>query len=196
MERLNVSTQISEPPKPRNNGSSNTGVRILKWIDRSVLQRFEQVVMGFGLIVLSAIVFSNVIARYFFDYSPVWADELPRYMMVWITFIGMSYCVRKGEHVTMDVIFEKFSGGLKKKIYLFILIVSFVFSLFLAYQGWGLSQKVFMLKQKSVALQIPMGYIYLAIPIGSILMAKNFAHLIYKNWRSSVLITEIKEKGE
>jgi TRAP-type C4-dicarboxylate transport system permease small subunit len=196
VEQLNTSPESSSPPIIEDQKKDNSGLQLLTWIDRWILEGFEKGIIGLGLIILCIIVFTNVISRYIFDYSPVWGDELPRYMMVWITFIGMAHCVRKGAHVSMDMIFEKLSIKVKKKAYLFILVVSFAFSLLLAYKGWGLSQKVFTLNQKSVALEIPMGYIYLAIPIGALLMAKNFAHLLYQNLTSTELMTEIKEGGE
>ena len=125
----------------------------------------------------------TVITRYFFGYSPDWSDELPRFIVIWITFIGMSYCVRKGEHVVIDVIITKFKGKLKKLLSLIILIICFVTLVYMTFVSYELTAKVFATNQKSVTLNIPMGYVYMAVPIGCFLSTINFLHIIMKNLR-------------
>lgn len=161
-------------------------------LDKWLFLRIEETILGFGLLALSIIVFINVILRYFFDFSPAWSDELPRYMMIWLTFIGMSYCVRKGEHVNIDIVFSKLPPVLKKAVYLAMLMINFVFSVYLVYKGWGLCQKLIALNQLSVSLQIPIGYIFSVLPIGCALMAKNYAHLFFKNIFTPGVSTQIE----
>ena len=38
--------------------------------------------------VMVALVFANVVGRYVFNRSFIWAEELSQYLMVWVTFLG------------------------------------------------------------------------------------------------------------
>lgn len=174
---------------------SNPIIKILSWIDRWIIEVFEKFILSFGLLALSVIVFGIVIARYFLGFSPDWSDELPRFMVVWITFIGMSYCVRQGSHVKIDLFLNKMQGKVKKYINVTILLICFLFFVYLTYLGYNLTMAVFAANQMSVSLDISLGYVYMAIPIGCFLTAKNFLHLLIKNILSKEVIPDLSERG-
>ncbi len=160
---------------------SNRSLRLFKWIDRWVIEGIEKFIIAAGLLVLSTIVVGTVITRYFFGYSPDWSDELPRFIVIWVTFIGMSYCVRKGEHVVIDVLLNKLKVKLKKYLAMFILILCFLSFIYMTFIGYEMAKNIFATNQKSVTLGISMGYVYMAVPVGCLLTAKNFLHIIFKN---------------
>ena len=53
--------------------------------------------------VMAVLVFANVVSRYSFNHSIIWVEELTRYMMVWVGFIGSGLVLRFGAHVAVDV---------------------------------------------------------------------------------------------
>ena len=53
---------------------------------------------------MTLVTFTQVIARYVFNYSFVWALELTGVMFAWLIFIGMSYGVRVGAHIGVDAL--------------------------------------------------------------------------------------------
>ncbi|CAH1651771.1 TRAP transporter small permease [Hyphomicrobiales bacterium] len=55
-----------------------------------------------------ALVFANAVARYVFDYSIHVADELPRFMFVWLTFIGAAVAHRQSLHLGMKFVITSF----------------------------------------------------------------------------------------
>ncbi|MFN8722254.1 MAG: TRAP transporter small permease, partial [Rhodospirillales bacterium] len=57
-------------------------------LDR-VLVRVNQAILIALLAAMSVIVFANVMLRFLTDVSIVWAEEAARYMMIWLTFLGM-----------------------------------------------------------------------------------------------------------
>nr|WP_286181258.1 TRAP transporter small permease [Bacillus sp. ISL-37] len=167
-----------------------------KWIDKWVFEAAEKFVVAFGLLALSIIVCAIVVTRYFFDYSPDWSDELPRFLLVWITFFGMSYCVRKGEHVVIDVLFNKLNGKIKKTFYMLIVGICFLFFVYMTYIGYQMTVRFFTSSQTSVALGISMGYMYLAVPLGCFLTAKNYLHIIIRNIVNAQLHTDLDERRD
>ena len=52
---------------------------------------------------------ANVLLRYVFSIGSVWAQELEWHLMVPICLFGMSYALRHGEHVRVDVLFQYFT---------------------------------------------------------------------------------------
>ncbi len=59
------------------------------------------------------IVANNVILRYLFHIGPIALQELEWHLMSPIALIGMSYCMRHGEHVRVDILYEKFSTAVQ-----------------------------------------------------------------------------------
>ena len=59
-------------------------------------------------IVLAAAIFVivvvAVIARYGFGQAVSWTEEVPRYLLIWVSFLGAAVCVLKREHVGFDVL--------------------------------------------------------------------------------------------
>ncbi len=55
---------------------------------------------------LFLIVVAAVVARYGFGQAVSWTEEVPRYLLIWISFLGAAACVLKREHVGFDVLFN------------------------------------------------------------------------------------------
>ncbi len=70
---------------------------------KTVLEKFEQYFTGLILIAITFILFANVVLR-FFGISLEWAEEVARYGIIWVTFIGGSICIYKGGHIRVDAI--------------------------------------------------------------------------------------------
>ena len=55
---------------------------------------------------LFVIVVAAIVARYGFGQAVSWTEEVPRYLLIWISFLGAAVCVLKREHVGFDVLFN------------------------------------------------------------------------------------------
>jgi TRAP-type mannitol/chloroaromatic compound transport system permease small subunit len=60
-------------------------------------------------LILALVMGANVLLRYGFSLGWIWTQELEWHILVPLTLIGMSYALRHGEHVRVDVLFAKFS---------------------------------------------------------------------------------------
>src|SRR5690625_117190 len=179
-----------------NNNLNLTGKkiqRILVPIDKWTFELIEKIIVASTLLTLSILVFALIVIRYTLGISPEWSDELPRYLMVWLTFVGMSYCVRLGDHVTIDFLLQKLKGKFLKFFSIGILTICFIFSLVLLFYGYLLFSQVLYSGQTSISLGVSMAYVYVSIPIGALLMSKNFLHLIILNILSDEVILSLKE---
>ncbi|NMA99071.1 MAG: TRAP transporter small permease [Phyllobacteriaceae bacterium] len=73
--------------------------------DISKDSRLVRLILAFSAILVAAIVivtFGQVILRYFFNAPQTWAEEVGRYLFVWITLIGASVAVARDNHIRLD----------------------------------------------------------------------------------------------
>jgi TRAP-type mannitol/chloroaromatic compound transport system permease small subunit len=86
--------------------------RIISWLALAVA-----LVMG-----------ANVFLRYGFSIGEIWAQELEWHLLVPLTLVGMSYALRHGEHVRVDVLFVTFSDRTKHLINAISAVLAMIFS--------------------------------------------------------------------
>ena len=139
-----------------------------------LLNRFEEFFCGMALLTTTIVLFLNVVLRYVFKSSTSWAEELIKYLMIWIAFIGGSICVRQGKHVSIDFFYEFLSIKSKKVLAIIIHLIAIMFCSVMVYYGFKIILFIMKTGQVSPALQIPMWIPYLAIPLGFVLMLLRF----------------------
>jgi TRAP-type mannitol/chloroaromatic compound transport system permease small subunit len=98
-------------------------------------------------LVLALVMGANVLLRYGFSLGWIWAQELEWHLMVPICLFGMSYALRHGEHVRVDILFSKFSHRTKHAIDVFAAALAMAFCaivilLSIAYvnQSWSIGE--------------------------------------------------------
>src|SRR5690554_6964649 len=62
------------------------------------------------LAAMCIMVFSNVVLRHFFDSGINIAEELSRFMFIWLTFLGAIVAMREGGHLGVDMLVRRLSG--------------------------------------------------------------------------------------
>jgi TRAP-type transport system small permease protein len=63
-----------------------------------------------------AIIVFTVISRYVFNFVLSWSEEVPRYLLIWISFLGAAVCVDLKDHIAFDYFYKRFSGPLRRAI--------------------------------------------------------------------------------
>ena len=75
--------------------------RVLEWITAIV----KYVMLVHDLVIFFITTFT-VFTRYLLNYVPSWSEEIPRYLLVWITYLGAALAVKYKEHISLDVFFN------------------------------------------------------------------------------------------
>ena len=138
---------------------------------------------------MAVLVFVNVVCRYVFNFSLIWVEELTRYMMVWLGFLGSGLVLRFGAHVAVDFFQDLLPPGAARALRA-VIVLSLVLT-FAAMAWLGVRYVAFAWEQETAVLNWSTGAIYLAVPIGAALM---LAHLAFVA-RKFVAAREF-EKGE
>ena len=144
-----------------------------------ILEKIEEHIIGIGLLASILLVFANVVLRYIFKSSSTWIEEVVRYLIIWVTFIGSAICFRKGSHMGIDLIFSLTKGRVKKGIEIFGLVASFLFMVFLF--KYGLELVLFTKKtgQITPAIEIKLFWIYIGIPLGAFLSGMDILMVLF-----------------
>jgi TRAP-type C4-dicarboxylate transport system permease small subunit len=136
-----------------------------------LVQRIESVttkICTYLLVVMSVIVVVQVFSRYLFNYSFVWAEELVRYLMIWMVMIGSALVQSKNDHIRIDF-FPRLAGPRGRRIMETVFrLCTLVFLTIIIYKG--VQASYFNRLFESSGLRISMFWPSLAIPFGGILI--------------------------
>ena len=113
----------------------------------------------------------QIITRYVLNNPSTVSEDLLIFSFVWMALLGSAYVFGKRDHMTMVFFKEKFQAkDPKRKIALDILaeLVVMIFSALVLVLG-GVQISNLAMGQISPALGIPMGYIYLALPLSGVI---------------------------
>ena len=131
--------------------------------------------LGWVLVVLMSVAVLNVLWQVFTRFvladPSSFTDELARYLLIWIGLLGASYAAGMQMHLAIDLLPAKLTG--RPRFYLSALIEAcvFLFALsVLVVGGTYLVALTLTLGQTSAALHVPLGYVYLALPLSGLLM--------------------------
>ncbi|NLK18932.1 MAG: TRAP transporter small permease [Synergistaceae bacterium] len=109
--------------------------------------------------------------RYVFHNSLSWSEELARYVFLWQTWVGASFAVRLRRHLRVEMLADLLKGRARQWYELFIFLVWFAFSVFIAWQGSVMTAFLIKRWQVSAAMQIPIAWAYASVPAGCAMMA-------------------------
>ena len=125
------------------------------------------------LAAMSCIVFANVSLRFLTNFSITWSEEVARYLMIWMTFIGAGLALRFGAHVAIANFQEMLPTSAQRLMRGAVALLLFVFCLIMVWMGYDYMSR--MRFQVTPATRVSFSYIYAAMPIGFVLL---IAHLL------------------
>jgi TRAP-type C4-dicarboxylate transport system permease small subunit len=137
------------------------------------LIRFNRWTVIAILAAMAMMVFANVALRFLTDHSILWVEEVSRYLMIWLTFIGAGLVLRYGGHIGIDTLQDALpeqAAWIRAAIFLLLL------GFFVLMTWLGLRYALLTWGQTTPVMQIPVGAVYLAMPVGFALM---IVHLLF-----------------
>lgn len=140
----------------------------------------EEALVIFLMAAMTLVTFMQVVARYVFNYSFVWALELTGVLFAWLIFIGMSYGVRVGAHIGVDLLVKALGAGAAR------IVGSLAAGLCIAYAlivTWGGFQYVSKMHDVGILMQdlpVQQWIPRLVVPLGFALLAFRFAQVLWR----------------
>ena len=108
------------------------------------------------------IVFANVVSRYYLQVSLAWSEEVARFMLVWLVFMGSFLAYIHDEHLGLDILVTKFPPTLRKIVGVCTNLLV-ILALYAVMEGGYLMMRA-NFDWLSSAAEIPQGYVYFIVP--------------------------------
>ena len=145
-----------------------------------VLEKIEEVILCVGVGMLAIILIVNVIARKA-GTSIYFIDEIAMFLVIWITFIGISYASRKARHIRMGAIFDLSSVRMQKIMIFVISTISAMVMFYLTYISVNYVYTTYRWQQVAPALRMPYWIGIVVVPVGFFLAGIHYVRTIVKN---------------
>ena len=128
-------------------------------------------VLVFILSVLVIDVLWQVFSRYVMSSPSSFTDELAGFLLIWTGLLGAAYVAGKREHLAIDILLQRSSPERRYKLELIIssLIILFAILVLIIGGSWLVYTR-FYLGVTSAALGLPLGVVYLVLPVSGILI--------------------------
>ncbi|MCD8341324.1 MAG: TRAP transporter small permease [Clostridiales bacterium] len=163
-------------------------MKVLKWLDESL----EEVLLILLLICMVCIMGIQVVARYCFNQSLSWSEELTQYLFVWATFISVSYCVKKRISIKIEQLLNILPEPGQTALRLFRHTIVFIFCIIMLPYCQSYLQQSIELEATSAALGISMYYIQSAPLVGFLLLTVRVAQAW---WREAKKMKGVLKKS-
>ncbi|WP_353980288.1 TRAP transporter small permease [Salinicola endophyticus] len=135
-----------------------------RWLERALLFSISTM-----LVIMVCLMLWQVITRYLLGVPAIYTEETLRFLMIWMALIGSAYCFSTHQHLSLDLIPARLSHAFARVLYLINSLIVLGFAVIvLLLAGWQTSLSN--LDQVSPILQIPMGYVYLILPLSAVLI--------------------------
>jgi TRAP-type mannitol/chloroaromatic compound transport system permease small subunit len=129
-------------------------------------------------LVIVGLMATNVLARYLFSTGTVWSQELEWHLLVPLVLFGMSYALRHGDHVRVDIVYARFSERTKVAVDLVSALLTAAISVIVIWLSIKYVQQAYVIDEGSPDPGgIPHRYLIKSlIPIGfALLFAQSIA---------------------
>ena len=141
--------------------------------------------------VLAFVVFYQVFTRYVLNDAAGWTEEIARYLLVAITFLGGAMGVRRNTHIQVDFVYRFLPPAAGRALSIFVDVVRAVFLGYAVWLTWLLIERIG--SQRMAIVELPIGLVFGAMLAGFALMFGRALQVAWKHWRQGYSVLERPE---
>lgn len=130
------------------------------------------------IIVDLVVLFVNVVGRYVFLYSIPWAEEIGRYLMIIMIYLGISYSTHNNSHIRIDSVEKLYPAKAVPYIRILGNIIWVFYCGIITYYGVQYTAYIYGTHARMVAVNLQLWPIYATIPLGHVFMGIRVLFLI------------------
>lgn len=143
---------------------------------------FEEILIVITLVVMTILVFLQVVLRYIFNSGIVWSEEVSRYLFVWVSWLGLGLGARENQHIKVEMLVNKLKGNQLLAVKILSDLIVLAINVFVVYEGVRLMNMTLLTHKKSALLHCTMAIFQAAVPVGCGLMCIRNIEDIVKTW--------------
>ena len=138
---------------------------------KKLLNHFE-VYAGAGIfIIMTILLFVQVVTRYCFGHAVTWAEEVATILFVWMVYLGVAAAVLSRKHLKIDAFVEMLPFKAKKTLLIISNVIFLAFSLYIIFPMMSLVNNYAAKRATSPILKIPKALSYVVMPLCFLLTA-------------------------
>ena len=138
---------------------------------KKLLNHFE-VYAGAGIfIIMTILLFVQVVTRYCFGHAVTWAEEVATILFVWMVYLGVAAAVLSRKHLKIDAFVEMLPFKAKKTLLIISNVIFLAFSLYIIFPMMSLVNNYAAKSATSPILKIPKALSYVVMPLCFLLTA-------------------------
>ena len=162
------------------------------------VKRVEEFLISSMILLIAGLTITNIVSRTLTGISLTFTEELSQFLIIGVTFVGLSYAAGRGRHIRMTAVYDQLSERTQKKLIVLISILTSLLMLALAGYSLRYIATVRFLQSVSPVLQVPLHLVYLVVPLGLTLAAIQYGLTVVRNCISdgAYLSFEIKDEYE
>jgi C4-dicarboxylate transporter DctQ subunit len=139
-----------------------------------IVDLFENALVTGLILTATLVAIAQVVARYVFNNSLFWSEEVILYSFITMSFLTMGMGVRYASHISVEVVYAFVPPGAVRVLRIGSTCLGLIFAGVVLWYGSKLVMNTARLGQLSPALRIPVGYIYAVIPTAAVLMIMRY----------------------
>jgi len=144
--------------------------------------------------VMAAVVFYQVFTRYVMDDPAGWTEEIARYFLVAVVFVGAAMSVRKNNHIQVDYFYRLMPEAMGRVVSTAVDLVRCLFLGYATWLTWQLLQRIG--NQPMAVIDLPVGWVFSAMLFGFLLMFLRSLQVAWRHWRAGFSVLERPEFPE
>lgn len=143
---------------------------------------------------MAAIVFYQVFTRYIMNDAAGWTEEISRYFLVAVVFIGASMSVRKNNHIQVDYFYRLMPKAMGRMLSIMVDVVRCLFLGYATWLTWLLIQRIG--SSRMAIVDLPVGWVFGAMLFGFALMFLRSLQVAWRHWKNGYSVLERPEFGD
>ncbi len=140
----------------------------------NLLATLEKFFLVVAVTVMTLVVFFDFVLRETVASGFIWAKELAAFLMIWVGFVGASLATKENKHLVVGIPEKLFPKKILPYVSLFVNLVVFSVTLFIAYLGYEYVSETKVFAETSLVLKIPLWIVQVIIPASLIVIAFRF----------------------
>ncbi|SDJ82652.1 TRAP transporter small permease [Billgrantia gudaonensis] len=166
---------------------------LLERLERGIDAVIQPAVFA-AMAALIAVITLQIVSRVFFT-AVGWTEEVARFLLVWITFLGATVAFRRGRHIAVTFVIDALPERLQRHARILAMVAGLAFLIALAVIGQRYMQAQSF--QKSASLRLSMTWVYAVIPLSAVVMGSYaLIDVIRLLVRGSPVASSVDDEGD
>lgn len=154
---------------------------------KKIISNFEEYISSILLGTMVILIFLQIIFRFILNLPLRWTEETSRYAMILLIYLSACSGVKKEKHIRIEAIHNALPSKAALVYWVISNIIWMLFNLVMIIYGISMAGYIYSTGQVSPVLHLPMGLLYMVIPVCFTLMEFRIVQLV---------VTKLREESQ